>query len=401
MNSDEIISEVDKYVLGTYRRIPLAIKRGKGCWVWNSEGKRLLDFTTGIAVTSLGHSHPALLSVIASQSREIIHGSNLFYMEPQARLARDLVENSVCDKVFFCNTGTEAVEGAIKFARKWGTLNGKKHNIVSMHGSFHGRTYGALSATGAKQYQAGFKPMLEGFEFVPYGETDHMRECLKEDEFCAVIVEPVQGENGVVVPDPGYLREVRRICDEKGVLLILDEIQTGMGRTGRLFAYEHEGIEPDIITVAKALGGGVPCGAVLLKDKVADTISSGSHGTTFGGNPLAVSCALAVLETINDEKLLRRVRDMGSYFLKDLYRIQAEHPDIIKDTRGMGLMIGVEFTSSEIAGKVIAKCIENGLLTIHTAGTVMRILPPLTVSEKEIDAAVTIIDNSLKGIVKK
>jgi len=194
VNSDEVISEVDKYVLGTYKRIPLAIKRGKGCWVWDSEGKKLLDFTTGIAVTNLGHSHPALLGAIASQSREIIHGSNLFYMEPQAKLARNLVENSVCDKVFFCNTGTEAVEGAIKFARKWGTLNGKKHNIVSMHGSFHGRTYGALSATGSKQYHAGFEPMLEGFEFVPYGETDHIRRCLKGDKFCAVIVEPVQGE---------------------------------------------------------------------------------------------------------------------------------------------------------------------------------------------------------------
>lgn len=401
MNSDEIISEVDKYVLSTYKRIPLAIKRGKGCWVWDSEGKKLLDFTTGIAVTSLGHSHPALLGVIASQSREIIHGSNLFYMEPQANLARNLVENSVCDKVFFCNTGTEAVEGAIKFARKWGTLNGKKHNIVSMHGSFHGRTYGALSATGTKQYQTGFEPMLEGFEFVPYGETDHIRRRLKGDKFCAVIVEPVQGENGVVVPEQGYLREVRRICDENGILLILDEIQVGMGRTGKLFAYEHEGIEPDIITVAKALGGGVPCGAILLKDAVAKTISPGSHGTTFGGNPLAVSCALAVLETINDEKLLRSVCDKGRYFLKHLNRMQAEHSDIIKDTRGMGLILGVEFISSKTASEVITKCIENGLLTIHTAGTVMRILPPLTVSEKEIDAAVTIIDNSLKGIVKQ
>lgn len=399
MTSGEIISEVDKYVLGTYKRTPLVITRGEGCWVWDNKDRKLLDFTTGIAVTCLGHSHPALLGAIDLQSRKIVHGSNLFYLEPQARLARNLVENSACDKVFFCNTGTEAVEGAIKFARKWGSLNGKKHKIVSMHGSFHGRTYGALSATGAKQYQLGFEPMLEGFEFVPYGESEPLRRCLKEGGFCAVIVEPVQGENGVIVPQRGYLRKVREICDQSGALLILDEIQTGMGRTGKLFAHEHEEIEPDIIAVAKALGGGVPCGAVLLRDAVADTITPGSHGTTFGGNPLAVSCALAVLETINDKKLLESVSSMGSYFLKKLRRIQDEHCGIIKDARGMGLMIGLEFVSSEAAEKVIAKCALNGLLTIHTAGTVMRILPPLTVSEKEIDIATAIIESSIKEVL--
>ncbi|MGI9553421.1 MAG: aspartate aminotransferase family protein [Thermodesulfobacteriota bacterium] len=398
MTPDDIISDVDKYILGTYARIPLTIKNGEGCWVWDYEGRKFLDFTTGIAVTSLGHSHPKLLEVINSQSREIIHTSNLFYLESQAKLAKTLVENSFADKVFFCNTGTEAVEGAIKFAKKWGSKN-NKYKIVSTVGSFHGRTYGSLSATGTEKYHDGFEPLLEGFEFVPYGETEELRKITADNELCAVIVEPVQGENGVIIPKNGYLKEVKEICDENDLLLILDEIQVGMGRTGKLFAYEHEGIEPDIVTLAKALGGGVPCGAVLLNNRVAESITPGSHGTTFGGNPLAVSCATATLEIINDNKLLSDIGYLGSYFLDRLGEIHTEYPGLVSDVRGKGYILGVEFTSPETAKKVITKCIENGLLTIHTAGTVMRILPPLIAGREEIDFALNILNQSLKEVL--
>lgn len=398
MTPDEIISDVDEYVLGTYTRIPLTIKKGDGCWVWNYEDNKFLDFTTGIAVTSLGHSHPKLLEAIDSQSKMIIHSSNLFYLESQAKLAKNLVENSFADKVFFCNTGTEAVEGAIKFARKWGS-NNKRYKIISTLGSFHGRTYGSLSATGTKKFQDGFEPMLEGFEFVPYGEIDPLREKASDKEVCAVIVEPVQGENGVIIPKQGYLHEIRNICDENNILMILDEIQVGMGRTGKLFAYEHEGIEPDLMTLAKALGGGVPCGAVLLKNRVAESVTPGSHGTTFGGNPLAASCAIATLDIINNNKLLSNVSELGDYFLENLHEIHSEYSNLIKDVRGKGFILGIEFKSPEIAKNVITKCIENGLLTIYTAGTVMRILPPLIAGKEEIDFALKTINHSLKEVL--
>ena len=398
MNKDEIISDVDEYVLGTYSRIPIAIKNGSGCWVWDYDENKYLDFTTGIAVTGLGHSHPKLLEVINSQSKEIVHSSNLFYLESQAKLAKKLVECSFADKVFFCNTGTEAVEGAIKFARKWGSGR-NKHKIVSTVGSFHGRTYGSLSATGTKKYHDGFEPMLEGFEFLPYGESGPLNDVLDKNDVCAVIVEPVQGENGVIVPKKDYLSEIREICDEHDVLLILDEIQVGMGRTGKLFAYEHEGIEPDIMTLAKALGSGIPCGAVLLRDRVAESVNPGSHGTTFGGNPLAASCALATLEIIDSGELLSSVDEQGKYFLEGLLELKSEYKDMVKDVRGLGLILGVEFTSPDTAKAVISKCIENKLLTIHTAGTVMRVLPPLIVTKDEIDFALSTINHSLKEVL--
>ena len=399
MTPYEIISNVDEYVLGTYERIPLAIKKGEGCWVWDYEDNKFLDFTTGIAVTNLGHAHPKLLEVINSQSKEIIHSSNLFYLEPQAKLAKTLVENSFADKVFFCNTGTEAVEGAIKFAKKWGNNNNKKYKIVSTLGSFHGRTYGSLSATGIKKYRADFEPLLEGFEFVPYGETNSLADIVSDGEICAVIVEPIQGENGVIIPKHGYLREIRKICDENNILLILDEIQVGMGRTGKLFAHEHEGIEPDIMAIAKALGGGIPCGAILLKNRVAESITPGSHGSTFGGNPLAASCALATLEIISNKKLLKNISVLGNYFLENLHKTHVEYPELIKEVRGMGYILGIEFKSSEIAKNMITKCIKNGLLTIHTAGTVMRVLPPLIAGKKEIKLALKIINHSLKEVL--
>ncbi len=398
MKTEEIISDVDTYILGTYGRIPLTIKEGNGSWVMDNDGNKYLDFTTGIAVTNLGHNNPALTEVIQKQSEKILHSSNLFYLESQAKLAKMLVENSFADKVFFCNTGTEAVEGAIKFARKWGSENGGKHKILSTMGSFHGRTFGALSATGSSKYHEGFKPMLEGFDFVPYGDPESAAEYLKSNDVCALIVEPVQGENGVIVPASGYLKELRAICDEHNTLLILDEIQVGMGRTGTLFAYLHDGIEPDLMTLAKGLGGGVPCGAVLLNEKVAREIKPGSHGTTFGGNPLAVSCALETLTIIKDKELLSSVGELGRYFKEKLGQIQSEYKELISDVRGKGLILGMEFCTPEKAKLVIDKTISYGLLTIHTAGNVMRILPPLNTSKEEIDFALEIINKSLKEV---
>jgi len=398
LKTEDIISDVDTYVLGTYERIPLTIKKGEGSWVWDNDGNKYLDFTTGIAVTNLGHTHPALTDTIKKQSEKIIHSSNLFYLESQARLAKMLVENSFADKVFFCNTGTESVEGALKFARKWGSGNGGKYKILSTLGSFHGRTFGALSATGSTKYHQGFTPMLEGFDFVPYGDTESIASVAEENELCAVIIEPIQGENGVIIPFDGYLREVRGICNKHNILLILDEIQVGMGRTGKLFAYEHEGIEPDLMTLAKGLGGGVPCGAVLMKEKVAEHITPGSHGTTFGGNPLAVSCALETLKTINNEKLLSSVTGLGQYFLSKLNELQSEYKDLVKDARGKGLILGLEFNSVDQAKQIVNKTISEGLLTIHTVNTVMRILPPLNVNKEEINFALETINKSLKEV---
>ncbi len=398
MKTEDIISEVDTYILGTYDRIPLTIKEGKGSWVWDNDGKKFLDFTTGIAVTNLGHNHSALTGVIKNQAEKILHSSNLFYLESQAKLAKMLVENSFANKVFFCNTGTEAVEGAIKFARKWGSENGGKYKILSTMGSFHGRTFGALSATGLSKYHEGFKPMLEGFDFVPYGDAESVAECAKSTDLCAVIVEPIQGENGVIVPESGYLKDLRSICNEQNLLLILDEIQVGMGRTGTLFAYEHEGIEPDIMTLAKGLGGGVPCGAVLLNEKVAEQIKPGSHGTTFGGNPLAVSCAFETLKIISNNELLNSVGELGRYFKEKLNQLQTEYRELITQVRGKGLILGIEFASAEMAKKTIDKTISEGLLTIHTAGNVMRILPPLNTTKEEIDFALETINKSLKEV---
>ena len=399
MKTEDIISDVDTYILGTYGRIPLTIKKGDGSWVWDNDGNKYLDYTSGIAVTGLGHNYPALTEAIKNQAKEIIHSSNLFYLETQARLAKMLVENSFADKVFFCNTGTEAVEGAIKFARKWGSENGDKYKILSTIGSFHGRTFGALSATGSVKYHEGFKPMLDGFDFVPYGDYKSASEYIKSNkDVCAIIVEPIQGENGVILPGSGYLKELRAICDENNVLLILDEIQVGMGRTGTLFAYQHEGIEPDLMTLAKGLGGGVPCGAVLLNEKVADFITPGSHGTTFGGNPLAVSCAYEVLSTINKPEFLSSVSEHGDYFLEKLNQIHSEYKGLIKQVRGKGLILGIEFNTADQAKQVIDRTISEGLLTIHTAGNVMRILPQLNTNKEEIDYSLEIINKSLKEV---
>lgn len=394
MSSEETIAESGEYLMNTYGRYPIALARGKGSWVWDENGKKYLDFITGIAVNNLGHCHPNIVRAVTEQCKTLMQVSNLFHLEKQAELARLLVENSFADKVFFCNSGTEANEGAIKLARKWGGANGGRYKIVHARDSFHGRTLGALSATN-KKYQAGFKPLLPGFKSVPYGKIEPIEKALSDEKVCAVLLEPIQGENGVVIPYENYLRDVRRLTKKKKVLLMLDEIQVGMGRTGKLFAYEHYGIKPDIMTLAKALGGGIPCGAFLATSQVAKHFTPGVHGTTLGGNPIAMSAGLAVIKTIMEDGLLDRTVSSGEYFLERLAGIKEAHPGLVKDVRGKGLILGIEFKSPEIAKDVVTRAVGKGLLTILTEQRVMRLLPPLTASKKEIDQAIDIISETL------
>ena len=395
MSTDSIISGTAKYLINTYGRYPIAMKRGKGCWVWDTDGKKYLDFVTGIAVNNLGHCHPEVLSAIKEQSKELMQVCNLFHLEKQVEFAKMLVENSFADKVFFCNSGTEANEGAIKLARKWGYKNGGKYKIVHARDSFHGRTMGALSATNSK-YQTGYKPLVPGFKSVAYNDIERLEKALRDEKVCAVLLEPIQGENGVIIPDSTYLKQVRRLCTKSKTLLILDEIQVGIGRTGTLFCYEHSGIKPDIMTLAKALGGGLPCGAFLATDRVAKYFTPGVHGTTMGGNPLSMSAGIAVLKTIKRDKLLARTVKMGDYFLKCLGGLRDEYRRLIRDVRGMGLILGIEFMNNDLAKRIVDSAIDKGLLTILTEQKVMRILPPLIVQRKEIDAALKIINESLK-----
>ena len=388
-----------KYLMETYSRLPITMRKGSGSWLWDTEGKKYLDYTTGIAVNNLGHCHPSITDAITSQAATLIHTSNLFNIENQNALSEMLVSNSFADKVFFCNSGTEAVEGSIKLARKWGAQNGGKFAVISTEGAFHGRTFGALSATESEKYREGFSPFLEGFHFAPYGNPEAIARLASETNPCAVILEPVQGENGVIVPPPGYLKQVEEICGKSDMLLILDEIQVGMGRTGRLFAYEHEDVRPDIVALAKALGGGVPCGAVLAREDVAKHFTPGAHGSTFGGNPLAAGAACAAIETILRENLVERAGELGDYFLGKLENVRKKYPEHIREVRGKGLIIGVEFSDGTFARDCFSASVKNGLLVILTVECVFRILPPLNTNKEEIDFAVAVITKSIEEVV--
>ena len=388
-----------KYLMETYSRLPITMRKGSGSWLWDTEGKKYLDYTTGIAVNNLGHCHPSITDAITSQAATLIHTSNLFNIENQSALSEMLVSNSFADKVFFCNSGTEAVEGSIKLARKWGAKNGGKFAVISTEGAFHGRTFGALSATESEKYREGFSPFLEGFHFAPYGDPEAIARLASETNPCAVILEPVQGENGVIVPPPGYLKQVEEICGKSDMLLILDEIQVGMGRTGRLFAYEHEDVRPDIVALAKALGGGVPCGAVLAREDVAKHFTPGAHGSTFGGNPLAAGAACAAIETILRENLPERAGELGDYFLGKLEDVRKKYSEHIREVRGKGLIIGVEFSDGTFARDCFSVSVKNGLLVILTVERVFRILPPLNTNKEEIDFAVDVITKSIEEVV--
>ncbi len=388
MSTLEEIQKLDEAChFQVYKRYPILLERGEGARVWDSTGKEYIDMLAGIAVNALGHAHPAVLKALTDQAGRLMHCSNLYYTEPQARLARLLVEQSGLDRVFFCNSGTEAIEGAIKLARKWATRKGRGGTIVSMEGSFHGRSLAALTATGQPKYKEGLEPLPGGFTIVPFNDLQAVDKVL-DDTVCAVLVEPVQGEGGIRPADPAYLEGLRKLCDERGALLIFDEIQCGIGRTGTTFAYQGYGVVPDVVTIAKALGAGFPIGAFLAKQSVAECFKPGDHGTTFGGNPLACAVAFAALSTIVNEKLPERSRDLGGYLMESL-RKKTAGIDAVKEVRGRGLMVGVVLDRS--GKEVVNAMMERGVLSNCTADTVIRLVPPLVISRADLDAAVDVL----------
>jgi acetylornithine/N-succinyldiaminopimelate aminotransferase len=381
LNYNDIVRKFDKYIFNTYTRQPIAIKKAYGAVVTDVNGKEYIDCVAGIAVNNVGHCHPAVVEAIKQQAEELIHISNLYYTEQQALLAEELVNLTEMDRVFFCNSGTEAVEGALKLARK---ATGKKEFIAAEH-AFHGRTRGALSVTHKERYRKPFEPLAPAV-FVPYNDADAIRTAITEDT-AGVILEPVQGEAGVIIPYDGYLREVREICDETGTLLILDEVQTGFGRTGKWFAREHSGIEPDIMTLAKAMGGGFPMGAMLAQEDVAANFGRGDHASTFGGNVLSCAAALANIEVIKKEKLVARSGELGSYLMK---KLKALDKDYVLEIRGKGLMIGMELSIK--CEDIVSRSRELGVLLNCTSESVLRFVPPLTITREQLDAVVGVID---------
>ena len=386
--TDEIKAISDRYLFPTYGRAPLALVRGAGTRVWDADGREYLDFFTSTVVASLGHCHPALVQALEAQARSIFHVSNLHYCEPQAMLAQRLVESSFADRVFFCNSGAEANEAAIKLARKHGHgAGGGRYEIITALGSFHGRTLATIAATGQEKVRVGFEPTQGGFRYVDYGDAAAIAAAVN-DTTIAVMVEPVLGEGGVVVPPEGYLRELRSLCDRHGLLLILDEVQTGIGRCGTLFAYQHEDIRPDIITLAKGLGSGFPVGAMLARAPSATAFDTGSHGSTFGGNALAMAVGLAVLETIEKDHLLDHCAAMGERLTVGLRHLAATS-NTIKSVRGRGLLVAAVL--SEASATHVDRCRELGLIVNSTGGNVLRLAPPLTVSADEIDSALKIL----------
>ena len=392
MNNLEIAALTDKYVARTYARIPIALVRGKGTKVWDADGKEYLDFLAGIAVNNLGHCHPAVVRAIREQSKKLLHVSNLYHILPQSELARELCHHSFADRAFFCNSGAEANEAAIKLVRRYGLEKlGGRHEILSTHNSFHGRTLATLTATGQEKIRAGYDPLPSGFRQVPYNDLAAMEEAIDEKKTAAILVEPIQAEGGVNVPDDAYMRGLRELCDQRGILFVFDEVQTGMGRTGTLFGYEHFAIQPDIMTLAKALGGGLPLGAMLAREEIAASFGPGSHASTFGGNPVACSAGLMVMQTLL-ASALDNCRQMGNYFFRGLESLQKRF-SFIREVRGKGLMIGMEL---EMEGSKIAdSCMQEGLLLNCTAYKVLRFIPPLTIKKKEIDRGLDILEKVL------
>ncbi len=380
-------------LMPNYPRLPVAFVRGYGTRLWDTEGKEYLDFLTGIAVCGAGHCHPKLVAAVQHQATMLWHVSNLFHIPPQAQLAKRLSELAGGYRCFFCNSGAEAVEAALKLARKVGheNLEGKR-DFVAAEGSFHGRTFGALSVTGQPKYHHGFEPLVPGVRFVPFGDFGALAEAVT-DEVCAVILEPIQGESGVRVPPDDYLPKVAQLCRERGVLLVLDEVQTGMGRTGKLFAFQHYGVEPDIFTLAKSIAGGFPMGAMLAKPEWAEFLQPGTHASTFGGNYLACATALAFLDLLDEEKLLDNARRMGDYLMARLRQLHAP----IKEVRGKGLMVALEF-AEPIAPKVRDACLAAepiGLIVNAIGEDIVRFLPPLTVTDDEVDQAMAIFQRAV------
>jgi predicted acetylornithine/succinylornithine family transaminase len=381
-----------KYFMNTVERVPVTLVKGEGCYVWDDKGKKYLDFVAGWAVNSLGHSHPVLARAIARQARTLIQVSNQFYSVPQIQLAELLVKNSCLQKVFLCNSGAEANEGAIKLARRYGArhLNGA-YEVISATGSFHGRTLAMVAASGQAKYQQPYLPLPTGFINVDFNDFNAIKSATGE-KTCAVMLEPVQGEAGVKIPDKAYLKAVRDWCTEKGILMILDEVQTGIGRLGTLFGYEQFGIEPDVMTLAKGLGGGVPIGAIMAKEKAAVFVP-GEHGSTFGGNPLTCAAAYATLKYILDNDVVGHVKTVGKHLLDGLGKLKRKYA-FVTDVRGLGLLSAIEF-KEEIGKAVLMACLENGLLVNRVRPNALRFMPSLIVTREEIDEALGILDRVL------
>ncbi len=398
MSTKELIEQSSKYLCFTYNRYPVVFSHGKGCKLWDVEGKEYLDFVAGLAVVNLGHCHPNVVAAIKEQAEKLIHVSNYYHNEPMIELARLLCENSFAEKVFFCNSGAEANEAAIKLARKYAkeNLGQEKFEIITMLKSFHGRTMATITATGQERFHKGFEPLLPGFKYVPYNDLEAVNNAISE-KTCAIMIEPVQGEGGVNVPSREYMQELRRLCDEKGILLILDEVQTGIGRTGKLFAYEHFGIEPDIMTLAKGLANGIPIGAMLTKDKFASAFVPGAHASTFGGNPLATAAAVEVLRTIKKDEVLKNCNIVSGYLINRLKELMKGF-DFIRDIRGMGLLIGMELSFD--AGDIVKKCMERGILINYTNGNTLRFIPPLILTADEVDVLTNALEEIFMGIKK-
>ena len=391
MTISSVIDTADRVVATTYKRFPVVFTRGQGCRLYDETGKEYTDFIAGIAVCSLGHAHPGIASVIAEQAATLIHTSNLYYTVPQVELADWLTSHSFADRVFFGNSGAEANEAAIKLARKYFKDNGQpdRYRIVAMEKSFHGRTMATLSATGQEKIKKGFAPVLEGFDFAPFNDTDALRAAIGPDT-AAVLLEPIQGEGGIRVPDEGYLPAVRRLCDESGILLIFDEIQTGMGRTGQLFAHTHFSTTPDIMTLAKALGNGLPIGTMLATEKVAAAFGPGAHASTFGGTPLVTAAALEVCRIFDEDDIINKCNRIGKYFKEKLDELKSRH-DLIRDVRGRGLLLGMRLKVE--AAPVVQACLENGFLINGVQEKILRFAPPLIVSRPEIDALIDCLDD--------
>ncbi len=391
----ETMRLADTYIAATYTRYPIVLTSGKGCTLWDETGRRYADFVAGIAVCNLGHSHPKIGNAICAQAETLLHVSNLYYTLPQTELAARLVADSFADRAFFCNSGAEANEAAIKLARKYFRDKGEtnRFKMISMERSFHGRTMATLSATGQDKIKKGFDPVLGGFCFVPFNDIDALEGCI-DNETCAVILEPIQGEGGVRCPDDDYLQKVRQICDENGTLLIFDEIQTGIGRTGKLFAYEHFDVEPDIMTLAKALANGLPIGAMLARESVAEAFGPGSHASTFGGTPIVTAAALAVLQALSEDGIIEHCRKAGSYFKTQLNGLKDRHASIA-DVRGIGLLLGMKM---KISGTpIVQQCMDRGFLINCIQDQILRFIPPLVVETDEIDALIACLDDILEN----
>ncbi len=393
MDKKTIIEETEKYYLPVFGRYPMVMELGQGCRVWDNEGNEYVDAFAGIAVNSLGYNHPVLVKAISEQASKLMHCSNLYYTEIQAKALRVVAEATGMDRIFFANCGAEGNEGAMKLARKYGVSKAPtKYKIISADESFHGRTFDTLAATGHDYYHVGYGPLSPGHVLVPYGDIKAL-EAQMDDDVCAVLLEPIQGEGGVHVPSDEYLQQVRALCDKHDALLIFDEVQTGVARTGKWFAYMHSGVKPDILTFAKGIGGGFPVAGFAVTERLAHVFKPGDHGGTFGGNPLACAAVYATLTTIKSEGLVDKVAEKGEYFKNELRKLQEKYPDKVTDVRGCGLMLGMEVAGE---GKpIVESCLANNVIVNCTAGNVIRIVPPLIISREEIDIVVAALDKAL------